>query len=148
MKKAKYNRIISNRSYHPEELAKTIGLCKHSILRHIRLGLPADTEVKPYLIYGQDAKEYFRENYNRDHESLPNEIKCHGCKARFTFTNMPVNIRSTGLRYSQEKIQVVVSGSCPSCGRKFWRFKVIETRSKINRGAEIPIDMFTKGGVK
>ena len=147
MKKAKYHRILSNKLYYPEELAEAVGLCKHSIYRHIRLGLTADSDVRPFLIYGKDAKEYFREKNSRE-ESRPYEFKCHGCKVQFTFPNVPVTIRSTGRRYSQDKLQVLVSGNCPECGRKFWRFKAVETRSEINRGAEIPIDMLTSGGKK
>jgi len=146
VKRARHNRIISNKFYTPEELAETVGLCKHSVLRHIKSDLPADTGVKPFLIYGRDAKEYFTEKYSRDRDSQANEVKCHGCKARFTFYNVPVRIYTTGLRYSQDKIQVVVSGACPECSREFWRFKSLETRSEIDRGAEIPIDVFTSGG--
>ena len=145
MKKAKFNRIISNKLYHPEELAKTVGLCKHSIYRHIRSGLPADTTVTPYLVYGYAAKDYYNRKYSRD-ASQPNEFKCHGCKVRFTLYDVPLDIRSTGRRYSQDKLLATLSGNCPECGRKFCRFKSIETRREINRGAEISIDMLTKGG--
>ena len=148
-KKAKFRRIISNKYYYSEELAECVESHKRSIYDHIKKGLPALTDRIPYLIYGADAKEYFKELYSRDKVKLgPNEIQCHGCRSVISIIDTPVKIISTGQLYSQEKIQVQILGICPKCKRKFSRLFSFITKRTIERGIEIPIGEYTQGGKK
>ncbi|MDP8267885.1 MAG: hypothetical protein P9L97_04075 [Candidatus Tenebribacter davisii] len=139
-KKAKYRKIHNTRYYTPHELAECVGVTPKTIYSHIELGLPADKGVKPYLICGAEAKDFYCQFYNKttiDHGK--DEVLCHGCGRVFSFNNIEVKCTSTGKYYNDAKVQVMVEGRCPYCQRKFNRFKSMKAVKGMKTGATIPI---------
>jgi len=146
-KKAKWRKIISNKFYYPDELAELVELSVITIYRHIKNSLPADTGTIPYIIFGREAKNYFRELYSRDKvEIASDEVQCLSCKSIICLYDIPTEILTTGKLYCSGKYQVTVSGKCPNCGRRFCRFKSFLSGRRINRDTSIHIDMLTGTG--
>ena len=148
-KKAKYYMIINSKFYIPVSLAKTTGLSAYTIYRHIKNGLLADTEVKPYLIYGRDAKKYFKDLYKSSGvKPGPDEYKCLECEKTFPKLRNIKKTIFTGYYYHKGKIQVQHTGTCPHCGTKFNRldsFVTGEEKRKLIKGAEVHTGSSTGG---
>lgn len=139
-KKAKYRRIHNTKYYTPHNLAKCVQVTPKTIYSHIECGLPADKGVKPYLIYGAQAKEFYCQFYNKpkiDHGK--DEALCHGCGRIFSFNNIGVKCTITGKYYNEAKAQIMVEGRCPYCHRKFNRFKSIIAYKGMKAGTAISI---------
>ena len=145
-KKGKYRLIRNARYYLPQELATTIGLTVETVYRHIKNGLPANTDTIPYLIYGRNAKEYFSILYavspKKNHKD---EVICWGCREVFDVISINTECLFTGRYYNEHKAQVQIKGSCPYCNLRFSRFKSIIAVKGMNKGARIPIENITGG---
>ena len=148
-KKANFRKIISTDYYSPDELANRVGVCKQTIYRHIKEGLPADQELKPFLIYGREAKSFYIKKYQNDNEKTkPGEVRCHGCGQTFPMKNNVEKCIYTGRKYNENKIQIQILGYCPYCHRNFSRFKSLISDREFNVGAIIPIGLLTRGEEK
>ena len=146
-KKVKYRRIISNKFYTPEELAKKVGLTVTTIYRCIKKGLLANMDSRPYLIYGGDAKDYFLSIEGKVSVVVAdNEVYCQTCKKITYLPKTPLEIETTGKLYQDNKYQIRILGRCDHCGRRFSRLKSFISKRKLKKGATISIEEYTKGG--
>lgn len=147
-KKADFKKIRSSKSYFTKEFCEAVGLSYATILKHIKNGLPADTESIPYLIYGREAKAYYENKYKRDKiPHGPNEIVCLHCKTVISLEQTPFKAVFTGQYYRPGKMIIQLKGNCPSCGIRFSRFKSFFSMREIDKGAEVPNVSFIKKGV-
>jgi len=143
-KKANYRKIQNAKYYSPETLANCVRLTKKTIFSHIKKGMPADKQVKPYLIYGKEAKDYYRKMYETTiYKTSKDQVICHGCHNIFHLRSVDVNCVFTGKYYTETKAQILVTGNCPECHRKFSRFKSMQTSKGMNTGAPIHIEELT-----
>ncbi len=131
-KKADYRKIQNAKFYSPETLADCVRLTKKTIFSHIEKRLPADRQVKPYLIYGNEAKEYYRNMYEITvTKTSKDQVICQGCRNIFHLRSIDVECILTGKYYTETKAQIRVAGQCPRCQRTFSRFKSIQTGKGI-----------------
>jgi hypothetical protein len=149
-KHAKYKKIHKNKFYHPHELAFVTGLSNISIYKDIQEGLSADTDSIPYLIYGEDAINYYEKKYWRPKvKTGPTEIFCLGCSACVLIFDIPtLEVIITGYKYSENKHQVQLLGRCPKCNLKFSRLRPYISRKEFDKKSRISIEDYTEGGCK
>jgi hypothetical protein len=140
-KKAKFRSIKNTRYYNPSELAYEIGLRVETVYAHIRLGLEANKETVPYIIYGRDAKRYFTQLYSTSvRKKCKDEVICHGCQGVFNLRSVKTECLFTGRYYNDTIAQVQVTGLCTFCQRKFSRFKSMKAVQGMKAGASVPIE--------
>ena len=81
---ANYNQnlVKINRNYTFEELAAVFGVHKNTVSTWVKNGLPCLKERRPFLIMGDDAKTYLKEQRTgRKQKCKPDELFCMRCKA-------------------------------------------------------------------
>jgi hypothetical protein len=130
--------------YTPVTLAKTIGLTVFTVYRHIKEGLPADKGILPYLIYGREAKVFYRNWYtiNRK-ELLPGETRCLFCGRTFVLLDCVEKTIFTGRFYHKGKMQIQHTVCCPYDQKRFSRFASYITTVEVDKGAEVPMVLLT-----
>ena len=75
------NKVKINRSYSYEELAAVYGVHKNTVATWVKNGLPCLKEMRPYLIFGADAKQYLQaQRQTKKQVCKSNELFCVRCK--------------------------------------------------------------------
>jgi Helix-turn-helix domain len=77
----KWHRIKSHRSYTVDEAARMLGVCKESVRRWRKAGLPFLDDQKPVLIMGQDLKAFSKSRVKPKQKCKLHECYCFRCKA-------------------------------------------------------------------
>lgn len=73
-------RVKCHRSYTIDEAARVTEVCKATVRRWIKSGLPTVQTIRPYLILGDSLMEFMRKN--RPHQKCqPAECFCFKCRA-------------------------------------------------------------------
>jgi hypothetical protein len=76
-----HNLVKIHRNYSFEELAAVFGVHKNTVANWVKEGLPCLKERRPFLILGQDAREFLRALRARKKQSCkPDEFYCMRCK--------------------------------------------------------------------
>lgn len=127
-----HKKIHGNRIYTPETLADEIGVCKKTIYRHLKNGLTALKNLRPYLILGKNAKKYFQKIYeSRKHHLKKFEFFCVKCKKVVTVEPETINLESTQKMYNRNWQQKMQISLCPNCGSKLCKFVAEATTSEM-----------------
>ena len=79
-KRVSCRRIKTHRSYTVEECAQTLGVCRATVRRWLKRGLPAIDDRKPALIPGGDLIDYLKNRQAPRHRCKSNE--CFSMKCR------------------------------------------------------------------
>jgi len=74
-------RIKTHRNYTVEEAARVLGVCKATVRRWLKSGLPAITDRKPTLILGADLIDYLGSRSAPKRRCQPHECFCLKCRA-------------------------------------------------------------------
>lgn len=103
-------RVKIHRSYLVPEVARLLGVNKHTVSRWIARGLPLVERKRPYLILGGDLRSYLAANRPKRQQCKAGEFFCLACRAPRrpagdTADYLPRNERGGVLR-----------GLCPECG--------------------------------
>jgi hypothetical protein len=72
--------IRIHRSYTVDELAHTTGVCKATVRRWLKRGLPAITDMKPALITGEDAVAFLQGRSRPKQRCQLDEFYCFSCR--------------------------------------------------------------------
>jgi excisionase family DNA binding protein len=73
--------VKKHRSYTVEEAARALGICKGTVRRWIKAGLPALTDRKPVLILGEDLTGWLKARKTPPQRCEPGECYCVKCRA-------------------------------------------------------------------
>ncbi|MEA1940674.1 MAG: helix-turn-helix domain-containing protein [Pseudomonadota bacterium] len=73
--------VKKHRNYTAEEAARTLGVCKGTVRRWIKAGLPALTDRKPVLILGEDLTGWLKARKTPPQRCPPGECYCMKCRA-------------------------------------------------------------------
>lgn len=103
--------VKRHRNYTAEEAARTLGVCKGTVRRWLKAGLPALTDRKPALILGEDLTDWLKARKAPPQRCAPGECYCVKCRApRKAAEGMaefvPLNATSGNLR--------AICGTCGS----------------------------------
>ncbi len=75
------NKVKVNRNYTFEELAAVLSVHKNTVAQWVKNGLPCLKERRPFLILGQDARDYLKQQRaSKKQKCKPNEFYCLRCK--------------------------------------------------------------------
>jgi len=122
-KKRKFNIIKARHSYSTKELAETLNLHAGTVYLWIKQGLKIiETSSKPYLILGEEIKQFLKEKkQKRKHQLSVGEFFCPKChKARKSLPNK-ISVEYTNRKLGKVYKQVIIKGVCEVCGQKFFR---------------------------
>lgn len=75
-----YRAIHTHLSYTVEELARATGVCKATVRRWLKAGLPAITDMRPALIVGADAITFLRRRGRPTRRCKLGEFFCFACR--------------------------------------------------------------------
>lgn len=76
-----YRAIHRHLNYTVDELAREIGVCKGSVRRWIKAGMPVVREGRPVLILGRDAAVFLSRRRKPKQTCRLNEFPCFHCRA-------------------------------------------------------------------
>lgn len=76
-----YRAIHRHLNYTVDELAREIGVCKGSVRRWIKAGMPVVSECRPVLIRGRDAALFLSRRRKPKQTCRLNEFPCFHCRA-------------------------------------------------------------------
>lgn len=104
-------RIKIHRSYSVDEAARALGVCKQTVRRWLKDGLPRLDSRRPTMILGSDLKAFLKRRRQAGrHTLLPGEMYCMKCRC----PRLP-ELGFAELAPWNDKIGSV-SGFCPECG--------------------------------
>lgn len=69
------------RSYTVDEASRALQVCKGTVRRWLKAGLPALTDQRPLLIMGDDLIAYLKQSAKPPQKCAPHECYCFKCKA-------------------------------------------------------------------
>lgn len=76
-----HNLVKIHRNYSFEELAGVFGVHKNTVANWVKDGLPCLKERRPFLIMGQDAREFLKsQRLDKKQRCKPDEFYCMRCK--------------------------------------------------------------------
>lgn len=76
------NLVKINRNYTFEELAAVFGIHKNTVSAWVKNGLPCLKEMRPFLILGDEARTYLKDQRVRNKQKCdPDEFYCVRCKS-------------------------------------------------------------------
>jgi hypothetical protein len=113
----RYNlrRVKIHRTYTPAEAGKLLGVHRHTVGRWIATGLPLIERKRPYLIHGNDLREFLRTRQPRKQPLQAGELYCLGCRAprrpAEDMADLTPRTQTTG----------TLIGICPQCERLMHR---------------------------
>lgn len=124
-----HNLIKIHRNYTYSELADVFGIHKNTIATWVKGGLPCLQEQRPFLILGNDAKEFLKQKRaSRKQTCKENELYCMRCK-------IPVRPAENFVEYSPiSQTKGRITGFCEHCTsiiNKFINYSSIEAYSLI-----------------
>jgi len=123
------NLVKINRSYTFEELATVFGVHKNTVSTWIKNGLPCLKDRRPFLILGDDARDYIKDQRKRKKQKCKsNELFCMRCKA-------PTQPAENIVEYiSLSVTKGCLKGFCARCGcviNKFTSYGSLEGYSAL-----------------
>lgn len=80
-RKANWRRIKRHRNYTVDEVARVLGVCKGTVRRWVKTGLPALIDKKPLLILGDDLIAFHKAKAKYRQKCQPHECYCVKCRA-------------------------------------------------------------------
>ncbi|MFK5979539.1 MAG: helix-turn-helix domain-containing protein [Rhizobiaceae bacterium] len=137
-RRIKVSQIKKNLTYSIIEAAEELGVSIATIRNWIKKGLPIQKDQRPYLIYGDDLREFIAQRREAKTFSLQDgELSCFTCNAG----RRPLNGVVT---YTPQTIQTGrLNGVCSVCGGKCAR---IISNAKINVFSQLLKIQFGDGG--
>lgn len=75
-----YRAIHTHLSYTVDELARATGVCKATVRRWLKAGLPAITDMRPALIVGADVIAFLRQRRRSARRCKLGELFCFACR--------------------------------------------------------------------
>jgi excisionase family DNA binding protein len=79
-KRASYRLVKTHRSYTVDEVARLLSVCKGTVRRWIKNGLPVMQDKKPIMIRGADLKQFLKSQSKPKQECALDECRCFKCK--------------------------------------------------------------------
>jgi len=79
-RKANWRRIKRHRNYTVDEAARVLGVCKGTVRRWVKSGLPALSDKKPHLILGDDLVAFHKAKAKHRQKCQPHECYCVKCR--------------------------------------------------------------------
>lgn len=137
-RRIKANRVKKNLTYSITEAADELEVSTATIRNWVKQGLPIQTEQRPYLIFGDDLREFIVQRREAKKFSLQDgELSCFTCKAgRRPLNDAVVYVRQTAKTGR-------LSGVCGTCGGKCAR---IISNAKISVFSQLLKIHFGDGG--
>ena len=112
MARVQARRVKMHRIYTVQQLADLLEVTPGTVRRYCKLGLPCETEKRPFLIEGRDFLEFHAEKLARKKTRLkPFEIYCLGCQA--ARTPQPGLVDAEPMDSTRDRIMAI----CPTCER-------------------------------
>jgi hypothetical protein len=127
-KRANSMAIRASLTYEVGEAAVALDKSKATIRNWIKDGLPVMAKQKPYLILGQDLRDYIRANSQKTKTRLePDELYCFSCRSPQKPLEMVVEVFLNNAQTTRLK------GVCNVCGGAAGR---IISKTKTRQFAE------------
>jgi excisionase family DNA binding protein len=108
-------RVKIHRSYSVSEVARLLGVSKHTVSRWIDAGLPLVASKRPFLIHGSDLREFLKARQPCKQPCRAGEIFCVRCRTpkrpAFDEVEYIPKTPTTGL----------LAGLCPTCASMIYR---------------------------
>lgn len=79
-RKPDWRAIRKHRPYRVDEAARALGVCKATVRRWIKQGLPAIADSKPILILGRDLIAFLQKRRRAKQQCEPGEFYCFRCR--------------------------------------------------------------------
>lgn len=115
-KNFRHTLIKKHLTYTVTEAAETLGASTATIRNWIKQGLPIQKDRRPYLILGQDLRDFIQKNTNAKRYKLQNsELNCFKCNAG----RRPIN--NAVVLFPQTAKTSRLQGKCDDCGGKVSR---------------------------
>lgn len=122
----KYNlrKIITKRSYTPEELAETLGVHLQTIRDWRRAGMQALPDTKsPYLFLGSAIKAFLTQEKQRHSAKLDKgEFYCLSCRKAVKPTQQTIVVKEREQKLGNGNQAIYLQSRCPICTTKVVRF--------------------------
>lgn len=80
-KRASYRLVKTYRSYKVDEVSRLLGICKGTVRRWIKNGLPVMQGKKPAMISGTDLKQFLQAQSKPKQKCALDECHCFKCKS-------------------------------------------------------------------
>ncbi len=110
--KPRWPGLSTYRNYKVEEAARALGVCKESIRRWVKRGLPAITDKRPTLIRGADLIAYLIARKAPKTQCGPHQCYCVKCR------QPRAPMISTGAITINGKGRPFLRGVCGDCGTR------------------------------
>lgn len=138
LKRVKASRIKKNLTYSISEVAEELDLSVATIRNWVKQGLPIQKDQRPYLIYGDDLRDFIIQRRKAKSFTLQDgELTCFTCNVgRDPLDGAVIYVPQTAKTGR-------LSGVCSVCGGKCSR---IITNAKIDMFAQILRIQFSGGG--
>ena len=123
----RYNirRVKIHRSYSVSEVAKLLGVHKHTVTRWIERGLPLIEQKRPFLIHGSDLRDFLTAQQPRKQPCRAGEIYCLRCRA-------PKRPACDMVDYIPKTPTAgLLRGICPSCESLIHRVANVATLASV-----------------
>lgn len=127
------NRIRRQISYSIQEITEMLAVHKNTVRSWVREGLPKTDKQKPWLIHGQDLREFLSKRQSlRQKKCGLDEFYCFRCRMpRRPFGNLAdVKVRNAKT--------VVVCGFCEVCDTSMNKVQSAKNLAKIFQTFDIP----------
>lgn len=122
----KYNlrKIITKRSYTPEELAETLGVHLQTIRDWRRAGMQPLPETKsPYLFLGSAIKVFLTQEKEKHSAKLDRgEFYCFSCRKGVKPQTETIEIKEREQKLGNGNQAIYLQSRCPICSTKIVRF--------------------------
>lgn len=118
-------RVKIHRSYSVAEVAKLLGVDKHTVGRWIASGLPLVVKTRPFLIHGSDLRAFLTAIQPRKHPCSAGEIYCLPCRAQKRPAGDMVDY------IPKTPAKGFLRGICPTCDRLIHRVANFATLASV-----------------
>ncbi len=148
-KRANWRSIKRHRNYTVEEASVALKICRGTVRRWIKNGLPALTDQRPKLILGDDLIEYLKRTNKPAQKCEAQQCYCFKCrKPRNPAFNMleyhPFNATNGQLRALCAECSTVMNKGASQAGlariRPEFSIEIRRADQRLNNGTDPPLN--------
>lgn len=127
------SRIRRNCTYTVQDLCQLFGVHKNTVREWFRHGLPKTDSERPYLIHGNDLREFLAaRRQSRRKRCALDEFYCFRCRHPRRAMG---NLADLGFRSAKT---VEITGLCESCGTSLHKLQSVKALPKLLQTFDIP----------
>lgn len=131
--KLRLSRIRKHASYSIQDVSELLGVHKNTVMQWLKNGLPKIDEQRPFLIHGQQLKNFLKaRQQSRRSSCAPHEFYCFRCRSPQRAMG---NLADVALRTEKT---IILSGLCASCEAPLNKIQSLKAIPKIIQSLDIP----------